>query len=75
MSNFTESQIQIMADLVKKIRKEEEILCNIKEDEYEKWKFGDRDIYDKVAGQERVDEQKRYIKLLKNKLSEMMNGC
>lgn len=61
-------------DLVEKIRKEEEILCNIKDDEYDKWKFGDRDIYDKMAGQERVNKQKRYVMLLKNELYKIVNS-
>lgn len=74
MSNFTESQLQVIIDLVEKIKEEEEILCSMKEDEYEKWNYGDRDTYDKMKGQRRIDNQKRYIDLLKSDLSNIMNG-
>lgn len=72
MSNLTELQIQVI-NLEEEIRREEEKLCEIIENEYEMWKYGDRDTYDKVLGQKRVDDQKEYIKLLKNKLYELYN--
>ena len=73
MSDFIEPQNQIV-DLVKRIRREEEILSNIKEEEYEEWKYGDRDIYDKRKGQQKIDDQKRYINLLKNELFEIIQN-
>lgn len=63
-------KMQVM-NLEEEIRREEEILCEIIENEYEMWKYGDRDTYDKVLGQERVDNQREHIKLLKNKLYEL----
>lgn len=73
MSNLTELQIQAM-NLEEEIRREEEILYEIMENEYEMWRYGDRDTYDKILGQKRVNNQKEYIKLLKNKLYEL-NDC
>lgn len=73
MSISVELQNQII-ELVEKIKEEEEVLTSIKDDEYEKWEYGDRDTYDKQLGQQRVDKQKRYIDLLKYELVKLVEN-
>ena len=73
MSISVELQNQII-ELVEKIKEEEEVLISIKGDEYEKWKYGDRDTYDKQLGQQRVEDKKRYIELLKYELFKLVGN-
>ena len=72
MNSFTESQLQEIFDLVIQLRKEEEIYYDMIDNEYDKWKRGHNDMYDKQASQERVNNQKQYMLLLENKLYEIM---